>query len=94
MKIALALCAAVVGTVAFTAPAAAASRAEGAWGAAQLVLDRVLRGDGPEAQYEGERKAYEFGQLLDLEEENTEETFRCRFARVINAEVQCISSTP
>jgi hypothetical protein len=87
MKFALALAAATVALA--SAPVAAAPAYDGAYAVAHEVLSRVLGREGNEAAYDGEQKAHEFGGLVDLEEESTEENFRCRFARVINAQTEC-----
>ncbi|MCC6983244.1 MAG: hypothetical protein IT535_08235 [Bauldia sp.] len=87
MKIALALGTAIFAFAA--APAVAAPAYDGAWGAAHEVLGRML--GSSESVYFGENKAREAADLVDLEEESTEETFRCRFARLIYAEQQCLN---
>jgi hypothetical protein len=88
MKLALVL---ATTSVAFAAaPATAAPAFEGPMAVLQDIMEEVFDKEASESLYEADRKAYDGAALIDLEEESTEETFRCRLTTLLNTRAECL----
>ena len=59
-------------------------------GIAHEIFRRLNLPEGDRALYEGEYRGERAEDLVDLEEEYTEENFKCRFLAVIGAPTICV----
>ena len=58
-------------------------------GIAHEIFRRLNLEEGEQALYQAEYRAFMAEEMADLEEEYTEENFKCRFLAVIGAPIKC-----